>query len=277
MRARNIKPGFFENEKLSELDPIARILFAGLWCYADREGRFEWRLKRIKALILPYDDVDITSTIHALTLSGFVIKYKKDDISYGYLPNFKKHQNPHCHEAQSKIPEYNQCLCEHSECTVHVSEKPEVARLIPDSGSLIADSGSLIAPKTENPLSATADPVAQKLKNLKISKEAVQEKIKIEYQKALPFLKEKYPGRDYDLELRTMLDWAVRKISVARKRVEGDLVLFFENWMRKARAAKPWEVAAEQAEKPVDWICKKCGKKAGTLFPGGLCRICYES
>ena len=129
---------------------------------------------------------------------------------------------------------------------------------------------------TENHLSPIGDPIPRKLENLKISKENVQEKIKIEYQKALPFLKEKYPGRDYDLELKMMIDWADREITKARKRVAGDLNLFFQNWMRKARAAKPWEVAAEQAEKPTDWNCKKCGKRSGTIFSGGLCRTCYE-
>ena len=47
-RARNIKPGFFLNEELGVLPPLVRILFAGLWCIADRDGRLEDRPKRIK-------------------------------------------------------------------------------------------------------------------------------------------------------------------------------------------------------------------------------------
>ena len=53
MRARNLKPGFFKNDALAECDPLARILFEGLWCMADREGRLECHPKRIKAEILP--------------------------------------------------------------------------------------------------------------------------------------------------------------------------------------------------------------------------------
>jgi hypothetical protein len=53
-RSRNIKPGFFLNDELAECEPLARILFAGLWCIADREGRLEDRPKRIKAEVLPY-------------------------------------------------------------------------------------------------------------------------------------------------------------------------------------------------------------------------------
>jgi hypothetical protein len=57
-RARNIKPGFFANDVLAEIDPLGRLLFAGLWTIADREGRLEDRIKKIKAQILPYDDCD---------------------------------------------------------------------------------------------------------------------------------------------------------------------------------------------------------------------------
>ena len=35
-RARNIKPGFFTNDVLADCDPLARLLFAGLWTVADR-------------------------------------------------------------------------------------------------------------------------------------------------------------------------------------------------------------------------------------------------
>ena len=38
MRARNLKPGFFKNETLAEIEPLGRLLFQGLWCMADREG-----------------------------------------------------------------------------------------------------------------------------------------------------------------------------------------------------------------------------------------------
>ena len=51
MRARNLKPGFFQNEYLADLPPLARILFCGLWCSADRNGRLEYRPKKIKAEI----------------------------------------------------------------------------------------------------------------------------------------------------------------------------------------------------------------------------------
>ena len=111
MRARNIKPGFFKNDLLAELDPMARLLFIGLWCYADREGRFEVRVKKIKAEIFPYEDVDITCHLQALTCNGFVITYNDNGATYGQIANFRQHQRPHPHEAASQIPELNQCHC----------------------------------------------------------------------------------------------------------------------------------------------------------------------
>ena len=64
-RSRNIKPGFFLNDDLAECEPLARLLFAGLWCIADREGRLEDRPKRIKIEVLPYDNCDVNISIHS--------------------------------------------------------------------------------------------------------------------------------------------------------------------------------------------------------------------
>ena len=105
MRSRNIKPGFFENEYLAELPALTRLLFIGLWCYADREGRFEWRPKRIKAVILPYDDCDIDAMLMSLHSMTFIDIYDTPNGKVGCIPKFKEHQNPHPHEAKSKIPE----------------------------------------------------------------------------------------------------------------------------------------------------------------------------
>jgi hypothetical protein len=113
MRARNIKAEFFINEELAELSYECRLLYIGLWCYADREGRFEWRPKRIKAEIFPYDNkVVIEALLLALTDHGLVITYHDDGKTYAYIPTFKKHQRPHPHEGVSKCPapsQENQC------------------------------------------------------------------------------------------------------------------------------------------------------------------------
>ncbi|MEI6309491.1 MAG: hypothetical protein WCP58_07610, partial [bacterium] len=66
MRARNLKPGFFKNEYLGKLDPLVRLLFAGLWCLADRKGRLEDRPGKIKIEALPCDDCDVEQMLEDL-------------------------------------------------------------------------------------------------------------------------------------------------------------------------------------------------------------------
>ena len=78
-RARNIKPGFFSNDVLAECEPLARLLFAGLWTIADREGRLEDRPKRIKAELLPYDDCNIDALLDALHSKGFILRYSVEN------------------------------------------------------------------------------------------------------------------------------------------------------------------------------------------------------
>ena len=103
-RARTIKPGFFMNDALAECDPLARILFAGLWCHADREGRLELRPVRLKAEILPYDDCDIDLLLGQLELHGFIVRYENSGCHYLEVAAFGRHQNPHIKEPESTIP-----------------------------------------------------------------------------------------------------------------------------------------------------------------------------
>jgi hypothetical protein len=103
-RSRNIKPGFFTNEILSELDPLARLLFIGLWTLADREGRLEDRPKRIKAELLPYDDCDGDALLDALNESGFIQRYETDAGRFIQIVTWHKHQSPHHMETPSEIP-----------------------------------------------------------------------------------------------------------------------------------------------------------------------------
>jgi len=103
-RSRNIKPGFFLNDKLAEVEPLGRLLFAGLWTVADREGRLEDRPKKIKACILPYDDCDIDELLNQLHNRNFIIRYEAYGNNYIAITNWKKHQNPHVKENASEIP-----------------------------------------------------------------------------------------------------------------------------------------------------------------------------
>lgn len=104
-RSRNIKPGFFTNDELAECSPLARLLFAGLWTIADKEGRLDDRPKKIKALVLPFDNVNCDDCLKQLHDRQFINRYSVEGNAYIQIANWKKHQNPHCKEAASEIPE----------------------------------------------------------------------------------------------------------------------------------------------------------------------------
>ncbi|WP_375191833.1 hypothetical protein [Marinobacter sp.] len=103
-RSRNIKPGFFRNEHLVELPFETRLLFIGLWTLADKEGRLEFRPKKIKLELFPADDIDVSREISRLFTAGLVTVYQVEGSQLIEVVNFKKHQNPHPKEAASEIP-----------------------------------------------------------------------------------------------------------------------------------------------------------------------------
>lgn len=144
-RARNIKPGFFRNENLGECSPLARLLFAGLWCEADREGRLEDRPKRLKAEVLPYDNCDVSLLLGELEQWGFICRYQHGNGRYIQVLNFSKHQNPHVKEGASVIPAPDMSGASPVQAPDKEQPQPERAGLIPDS--LIPDTG--LPPSTE--------------------------------------------------------------------------------------------------------------------------------
>lgn len=128
-RIRTIKPDFFKNEQLSELEPMNRLLFIGLWTQADREGKLEDRPKRLKVEIFPYDEFDINKALFELQSVGLLIRYvvKVHDIENYFIKilTFEKHQQPNIKEAKSTIPEPENCktLYKHSAYTVQASQE----------------------------------------------------------------------------------------------------------------------------------------------------------
>lgn len=111
MRARNIKPGYFKNEFLATCDPLARILFSGLWCIADSRGVIEDRPKRIKAEALPYDDCDCNALLDQLHSKGFIVRYEVAGIKAIFIPTFAEHQRPHKGEKDFDIPLPDGAVC----------------------------------------------------------------------------------------------------------------------------------------------------------------------
>jgi hypothetical protein len=112
VRIRSVKPEFFKHEELFEVEREAklplRLAFAGLWCAADREGRFKWRPRQLGTDILPYDNVDFSRVLDALTTRGFVVRYRVGDEWYGWIPKFTAHQVINTRERASVLPDLSQ-------------------------------------------------------------------------------------------------------------------------------------------------------------------------
>lgn len=108
MRIRTVKPEFFTHEGLYEAEratklPI-RVAFAGLWCAADKRGRFKWEARRLGVAILPYDGHDFSRVLDALLTRAFIVKYASLGVDYGWIPSFERHQFVNNREKDSDLP-----------------------------------------------------------------------------------------------------------------------------------------------------------------------------
>jgi len=111
MRIRTVKPEFFNHEGIFDAEhetnlPL-RLAFIGLWCAADREGRFKWESRRLKTQIMPYDLCDFSRVLDALMTRGFIVKYATETGEYGCIPSFSRHQVVNNRERDSELPEPN--------------------------------------------------------------------------------------------------------------------------------------------------------------------------
>ena len=149
MRSRNLKPGFFANEELAACSPFARLLYAGLWLVADREGRLEERPRRLKAQLFPYDDVDLPALLEELSTHGFILRYTVERRRYLLIPTFSRHQHPHIKEAISRIPppKVEGAPDEHGARTGQAPDKPGVNPLMESLLPRMESPGPVQAPE----------------------------------------------------------------------------------------------------------------------------------
>jgi hypothetical protein len=265
-RSRNIKPGFFLNEDLAECSCYSRLLFIGLWCLADREGRLEDRPKRIKAAIFPYEDVDVDSLLNELESWSFLVRYTADGKRFIQINNFLKHQNPHYKEVASEIPppqENSNVDSTSSQSQVNVDSTlsqtqakldstscrpctliPDSLNLIPDSGFLIADSG---LPRNHGGCSTKGNEQDEIIEKPCEEQDITEQEKKIlsvlQNVKNYPYdkptdiecirsLAADYPDVDLLQELKHWATWVLDKPLVKGKSKPRSQI---RNWVRKAR------------------------------------------
>lgn len=254
-RARNIKPGFFINDELAEIDPLGRLLFVGLWTIADREGRLEYRPARIKVETLPYDNCDIEKLLEELEKRQFILTYFHEGSRYIQITNFTKHQNPHRNEKPSEIPapeDVEKLLdnsCTTPEITGAVQEKHTTNRA--DSFNMIPDSGS---PQHDsfNPESDTTT-------------ESEQDDVEDEYRS-----KNEKPNQTRKQSIKKIADLFTKVFAGAPNQVQMQMMeSFIKDGLSEWHVIRALEIAGENGAKhpgyikPIltDWLHKKAFTK----------------
>jgi hypothetical protein len=87
-----VKPEFWIDEKIVELPMPARLLFIGLWNFADDQGYIDDKPRRIKMQVFPGDDVDVEKLLAELLLAGLLTAYDSPVGPVLHIRNWDKHQ-----------------------------------------------------------------------------------------------------------------------------------------------------------------------------------------
>lgn len=104
-RSRIIKPEFFQNRKLAEMSAHHRLLFIGLWTIADRDGKLQDDSDLIKAMVFPFESIDVGKMLVDLADLGFIERYNGGEYACIIIPKFLSHQSIHWNESDSQLPE----------------------------------------------------------------------------------------------------------------------------------------------------------------------------
>jgi hypothetical protein len=104
-RIRTIKPQFFTSEDVTALEPLARLLFVGLFTECDRDGRVEDRPRTLKMRLLPEDDCDVDALLWCLVDGGLIRRYEAGGVNVIQVSGFQRHQKPHPKEPASTLPD----------------------------------------------------------------------------------------------------------------------------------------------------------------------------
>lgn len=93
MRSINLKPDILRNKMLGDAPPILTVLYIGLLMLADDNGEIEYRPKKIRAEVFPYQiGLDIEPMLKSLIFLGLIDRYPEkyiDKISLKTITGYK--------------------------------------------------------------------------------------------------------------------------------------------------------------------------------------------
>lgn len=94
-RIRTIKPEFWVSEQIIACSPNARLLFIGMWNFADDNGVHPSSYVRLKAEVFPADNCtpeNIKTWVNELIKNGLIREYAVEDKSYWIVTGWASHQ-----------------------------------------------------------------------------------------------------------------------------------------------------------------------------------------
>lgn len=159
-RIRSVKPEFWTDEDLADLRRDARLLYMGLWNFADEHGRLRGDPRYVKGQVFPYDDDLTPEAIDGLLdeLAGAkkVLRYRVGGRSFLFLPNLANHQRLEAEKVPSRLPGVDEAEpdpddpARHADKSAPESDKPgtdltsPAATVRADKSARGADSSSLL-------------------------------------------------------------------------------------------------------------------------------------
>lgn len=94
-RIRTIKPKFWDDIKIGRISRDARLLYIGLWSFADDIGVVIGDSIWLKSKVFPYDQIQVQQFekwMNELVINGFICLLSYNEERFIYLPNFTRHQ-----------------------------------------------------------------------------------------------------------------------------------------------------------------------------------------
>lgn len=94
-RIRTIKPRYWDDVKVGKISRDARLLFIGMWTFADDLGVIVAEPVWLKSKIFPYDPVQLQQFerwLDELVKNGFISLLSHRSERFYYLPSFVRHQ-----------------------------------------------------------------------------------------------------------------------------------------------------------------------------------------
>ena len=91
-RIRTIKPEFWVDDIMVDQEPVTKLLYIGLWNFVDDEGYIEDSVRRIKMMVFPGNDYDVSEALRSLLECSRIIRMTSDQGPVLWIPHFTDHQ-----------------------------------------------------------------------------------------------------------------------------------------------------------------------------------------